>query len=107
MTRERGLHPTRSVTSFPREVTETALAHVIGDKAEQAYPSVFTAWLAIRSRGSVRDRWRSFVNFYLDVGPRPSWRHLLIRDDTTGDFEAGQRPMADCGEVSMRAITMT
>ena len=24
-------------TSFPREVTETALAHVIGDKAEQAY----------------------------------------------------------------------
>jgi hypothetical protein len=22
---------------FPREVTETALAHVIGDKAEQAY----------------------------------------------------------------------
>jgi integrase len=26
-----------NVTSFPREVTETALAHVIGDKAEQAY----------------------------------------------------------------------
>jgi integrase len=25
-----------NVTSFPREVTETALAHVIGDKAEQA-----------------------------------------------------------------------
>jgi hypothetical protein len=25
------------VSSFPREVTETALAHVIGDKAEQAY----------------------------------------------------------------------
>jgi integrase len=24
-------------TNFPREVTETALAHVIGDKAEQAY----------------------------------------------------------------------
>src|SRR6266699_57184 len=26
-----------NVTTFPREVTETALAHVIGDKAEQAY----------------------------------------------------------------------
>jgi integrase len=26
-----------NVTSFPREVVETALAHVIGDKAEQAY----------------------------------------------------------------------
>ena len=27
-----------NVSSFPREVTETALAHVVGDKAEQAYP---------------------------------------------------------------------
>jgi len=26
-----------NVSNFPREVTETALAHVIGDKAEQAY----------------------------------------------------------------------
>lgn len=26
-----------NVSSFPREVTETALAHVIGDNAEQAY----------------------------------------------------------------------
>src|SRR5690606_18916303 len=26
-----------NVSSFPREVIETALAHVIGDKAEQAY----------------------------------------------------------------------
>jgi hypothetical protein len=25
------------VSNFPREVAETALAHVIGDKAEQAY----------------------------------------------------------------------
>jgi hypothetical protein len=25
------------VSNFPREITETALAHVIGDKAEQAY----------------------------------------------------------------------
>ena len=26
-----------NVSSFPRELVETALAHVIGDKAEQAY----------------------------------------------------------------------
>jgi hypothetical protein len=26
-----------NVSSFPREITETALSHVIGDKAEQAY----------------------------------------------------------------------
>jgi hypothetical protein len=45
------------------------------------YPPVFAAWLAIRYRGPICARWRSFVNFYLDVGPRPSWRHLLIRTD--------------------------
>jgi hypothetical protein len=26
-----------NVSNFPREITEMALAHVIGDKAEQAY----------------------------------------------------------------------
>jgi hypothetical protein len=26
-----------NVSNFPREITETALAHLIGDKAEQAY----------------------------------------------------------------------
>jgi hypothetical protein len=26
-----------NVSHFPREITETALAHVIGDKADQAY----------------------------------------------------------------------
>ncbi len=26
-----------NVSNFPREIVETALAHVIGDKAEQAY----------------------------------------------------------------------
>jgi hypothetical protein len=51
------------------------------------YPPVFAAWLAIRYRGPVCERWRSFPSFYLDVGPRPSWRHLLIRNDTAGDFD--------------------
>jgi hypothetical protein len=47
---------------------------------------VFAAWLAIQSRGPVCRRWRSFSNFYRDVGPPPSWRHLLIRTDTSGEF---------------------
>jgi hypothetical protein len=34
-------------------------------------------------------RWRAYPNFYFDVGRRPSWRHLLIRDDPTGEFEPG------------------
>jgi hypothetical protein len=37
----------------------------------------------------VCERWRAFSNFYFDVGKRPSWRHLLIRDDPTGVFEPG------------------
>jgi hypothetical protein len=50
---------------------------------------VFAAWLAIRSRGKVCERWRSFSNFYFDVGKRPSWRHLQIRDDSSGGFSPG------------------
>jgi hypothetical protein len=47
---------------------------------------VFAAWLAILSRGRVCERWRSFGNFYADVGNQPTWRHLLIRDDTSREF---------------------
>ena len=67
------------------------------------YPPVFAVWLAIRHRGPICERWRPFVNFYLDVGPRPSWRHLLIRDDTSRDFSPGKRPMADCAGISAGA----
>jgi hypothetical protein len=56
-----------------------------GMKSEQFEPAVL-AWFAIQQRGPVCRRWRSFANFYSDVGPRPSWRHLLIRDDPTGVF---------------------
>jgi hypothetical protein len=53
-----------NVSNFPREVTETALAHVIGDKAEQAYRrgdalekrrKLMEAWAAYCS-ASPRDR---------------------------------------------------
>ena len=39
--------------SFPREITETALSHVIGDKAEQAY------WRsdALEKRRKLMDAW--------------------------------------------------
>jgi hypothetical protein len=49
----------------------------------------FSAWLAITKSGAVGARWRSFSNFYADVGKRPTWRHLLIRDDPTGEFSPG------------------
>jgi hypothetical protein len=49
----------------------------------------FATWLAIRSRGPVCRRWLAYPNFRRDVGPRPSWRHLLVRDDTSGAFEPG------------------
>jgi hypothetical protein len=50
---------------------------------------VFALWLAIQKRGPVCERWRSFSNFYFDVGKPPSWRHLLIRDDPAGAFSPG------------------
>jgi hypothetical protein len=34
-----------NVSNFPREVTETALAHFLGDKAEQAYGFFFSRLL--------------------------------------------------------------
>jgi hypothetical protein len=45
----------------------------------------FAAWLAI-SRGPVCTRWRCYANFHRDVGPRPDWRCLLIRDNQSAEF---------------------
>ncbi|WP_156446781.1 hypothetical protein [Bradyrhizobium yuanmingense] len=47
---------------------------------------VFAAWLAIQSRGPVCERWQRFTAFAFDVGPQPTWRHLLVRDDPRGEF---------------------
>ena len=47
-----------NVTSFPREVTETALAHVIGDKAEQAYRRRD----ALEKRRVLMDAWASYCD---------------------------------------------
>ena len=38
----------------------------------------------------VCDRWRnSFLDFYADLGPRPSKRHSLEREEVNGDYEPG------------------
>jgi hypothetical protein len=35
-------------------------------------------------------RWRSFAASYADVGNRPTWRPLPIRDDPIGEFAPGK-----------------
>jgi integrase len=45
-----------NVSSFPRELTETALAHVIGDKAEQAYRRSD----ALEKRRKLMEAWASY-----------------------------------------------
>lgn len=45
-----------NVSSFPREVTETAPAHVIGDKAEQAYRRSD----ALDKRRKLMDAWATY-----------------------------------------------
>ena len=45
-----------NVSNFPREVTETALAHVIGDKAEQAY----RRGDALEKRRKLMEAWASY-----------------------------------------------
>jgi integrase len=45
-----------NVSNFPREITETALAHVIGDKAEQAYRRSD----ALEKRRRLMDAWAAY-----------------------------------------------
>jgi integrase len=45
-----------NVSAFPREVTETALSHVIGDKAEQAYRRSD----ALEKRRKLMDAWAAY-----------------------------------------------
>lgn len=37
----------------------------------------------------VCDRWREFVNFLADMGPKPTNRHSIERLDSTRDYEPG------------------
>jgi hypothetical protein len=45
-----------NVSNFPREIIETALAHVIGDKAEQAYRRSD----ALEKRRKLMDAWSEY-----------------------------------------------
>ena len=45
-----------NVTNFPREITEMALSHVIGDKAEQAYRRSD----ALDKRRKLMDAWANY-----------------------------------------------
>jgi integrase len=47
-----------NVSSFPREIVETALAHVIGDKAEQAYRRSD----ALEKRRKLMDAWSAYCS---------------------------------------------
>ncbi|MEJ0094637.1 MAG: site-specific integrase [Methylocella sp.] len=59
-------------THFPHEVAEAALAHVIGDKAEQAY----RRGDALERRRGLMEAWAMFCE------PMPATRPLDIREDT-------------------------
>jgi hypothetical protein len=49
----------------------------------------YATWVAIQKSGPICRRWRCYVNFRRDVGPKPSWRHLAIRKDTAREFGPG------------------
>jgi hypothetical protein len=57
------------VSNFPREITETALAHVIGDKAEQAYRRSD----ALEKRRRLMEAWAGYCE------PRRSAKVMLTR----------------------------
>jgi hypothetical protein len=58
-----------NVSNFPREVTETALAHVIGDKAEQAYRRSD----ALEKRRKLMEAWAGYCE------PRKSGNVLRLK----------------------------
>ena len=47
----------------------------------------FGTWLAIQLRGRVSSGGNHFPIFYADVGKRPTWRHLLMCNDTSRPSE--------------------
>jgi integrase len=58
-----------NISNFPREITETALAHVIGDKAEQAYRRSD----ALEKRRKLMEAWAAYCE------PKPRSNVIPIR----------------------------
>ena len=59
-----------NVSNFPREITETALVHVIGDKAEQACRRSD----ALEKRRKLMDAWSAYC------GPKTSANIVQLRN---------------------------
>jgi integrase len=68
-----------NVSSFPREVVETALAHVIGDKAEQAYRRSD----ALEKRRKLMEAWAQYCS------PRTGATVLPLVDRRAGQLADG------------------
>ncbi len=57
---------------------------------DRCYRPCATFYRHYGGRGiKVCDQWRKFVNFYADLGPRPSPKHSLDRKDNDGNYEPG------------------
>ena len=52
-----------------------------GGRKEQ--PSEYKAWCDVKQKGEYESRWEDFVEFFCDVGERPSKKHQLRRKDVT------------------------
>lgn len=62
-----------------------------GAMLSRCYCEQATGYAMYGARGIiVCDRWReSFENFYADMGPKPTDRHSIERNDGTGNYEPG------------------
>lgn len=74
----------QSVTRGGKAATEYQIWNgMIGRCSQPSHIS----WPLYGARGiSVCERWRTFSNFYEDMGPRPSAKHSIDRIDSDGDY---------------------
>lgn len=50
----------------------------------------------------VCSRWHEFLNFYADMGDRPSEKHSIDRKDNNGGYWCGKAECSDCGPGGRR-----
>lgn len=59
-------------------------------RGEESKERVSYAWMLQRFPDRVCARWKgSFERFLTDLGPRPSWAHVLTLVDPAGDYVPG------------------